>query len=253
MRRNVSLLYVIVVASMIGMSFVGNGQNPAGTGVTHETSTQGIKFYKHIRSGVSLQWFIEDSLSKKGEIKYYGKSDYCLAFTSTAYPGLVFTFSSGTQKPTFSRFEPIASNSDYQYMSQYLDLKGALFEIEISLQKNIDREKIFNKLCKDYPQIKPTFEKKDMNRPAGGCILKTKGGRYIWNGDEIYVSFTFADYAGVTGSNPYVVNMLKQEGQKFGVRTIMIQDKKLRNKLVTAKKEKDKNAADKAQDAALDF
>lgn len=251
MRRSITLLYSMVL--MVGMSFVGNGQNPAKTGVSSETSSQGIKFYKHIKSGVSLQWFIEDSLSKKCEIKFYGKSDYCQAFTSSAYPGLVFTFSSKTQKPVFRRFEPIASKSDYQYMGQYLDLKGVLFEIEISLPKKIDRKKVFGKLCKDYPQIKPVFKKQDMNKPAGGCVLKTKGGRYIWNGSDIYVSFTFADYAGVTGSNPYVVNMLKQEGQNFGVRTIMIQDKKLRDKYVTAPKNKDKKAADKAQDAALDF
>lgn len=253
MRRNVSLLYAIIAASMIGMSFIGNGQNPVETGIASETSSQGIKFYKHINSGVTLQWFIEDTLSKKGEIKYYGKSDYCQAFTSSAYPNLVFTFSSKTQKPAFRRFEPIASKSDYEYMGRYLDLNGVLFEIEIPLPKKIDQKKVFNKLCKDYPQIKPVFKKQDMNKPAGGCVLKTKGGRYIWNSSEIYVSFTFADYAGVTGSNPIVVNMLKEEGQNFGVRKIMIQDKKLRDKYVTAKKNEAKKAADKAQDASLDF
>ena len=215
--------------------------------------TQKVKFYKEITSGVSLQWFIENSLLKKGKINYFGSNDYCIAFTSTAYPELIFTFSSKTKKPMFSRFERIDGRSDYEYMSRYLDLKGVLFEIQISLPKTIDKQKVFDKLCKDYPQIKPEFKKEDRSRSAAGCVLKTKGGRYTWNSADLYVSFTFADYAGVTGSNPSVVAMLKQEGKQFGVRKILIQDKKLLHRLVTTKKNEDKKAANAAQNAALDF
>ena len=218
---------------------------------------QKIKLYKHITSGVSLQWFIEDSLMKKGEINYCGHADFCQAFKSSAYPGVSFTFSSNTQKPAFSRFDTIYGKSDYEYMSRYLDLKGVLFEIQIGLPKNIDQKIIFNKLCKDYPQIKPIFKREDRNRNVGGCVLKTKGGRYIWENDAIYVSFTFADYGGVTGSNPYLVNRLKEEGKNFGVRSILIKDKKMIERFVTTKKasaQKAANAAQKAaQDAALDF
>ena len=256
MKNNISFLCITAAFVLMGGT-VFAGEQP----ITDEKQlekikypiadlTQKVKFYKHITSGVSLQWFIEDCLQKKGRINYYGNSDYCIALESTAYPGLIFTFSSKTQNPAFSRFERIDNKSDYEYMSRYLDLKGVLFEVQISLPKTIDKGKVFAKLCKDHPGIKPVFTKQDVNKPAGGCVLKTKGGRYVWNGNKIYVSFTFADYAGVTGSNPYMVNMLKKEGQKFGVRKILIQDKILLDRLVTAKKNK---AANAAQDAALDF
>lgn len=215
--------------------------------------TPKIKLYKHITSGVALHQFIEESLQKKGEINYCWHSNYCIAFKSSVYPDLVFIFSSSTREPAFSHFELIRNKSDYEYMSRYLDIKGKLLEIEISLPKTIDKEKVFSKLCKDYPQIKPIFEKKDVEKPVGDCVLKTTGGVYVWSNDEIYVSFTYADYAGVTGSIPYIVENLKKEGQNFGVRKILLQDRKLFKLLVADKKDDDKKAQETAQEAMLDF
>ena len=272
MRRSITLLYSTVL--MVGMSFVGNGQNPAKTGVSSETSSQGIKFYKHIKSGVSLQWFIEDSLSKKGEIKFYGKSDYCLAFTSSAYPGLVFTFSSRTQKPAFSRFEPIASKSDYQYMGQYLDLKGVLCEVEISLPGNIDSKKIYQKYCNEYPQIKPVLKPNNYEKPipvppqAYGYRMKFKGkrGQYLWKNDKVLISFFFLDKPEiiVSGPDPDKVEILRRtleeqqsEMRSMCIRKVLIRDEKLYHRFVASKIEKAKNAIkakeEAAQKAELDF
>ena len=192
----------------------------------------GIKLYKHLTSGISLQWFIEESLLKKGEVSYCWHSDYCIALKSSLYPDLDLIFSSSTSSPAFHHFERIRNKSDYKYMSRYLDLRGSLLGVEISLPEAIDKEKVFSKLCKDYPQIKPVFEKNDEKMRHGG--RSTTGEKYVWSNDVIYVSFTY-------------------EGQKYDDRRkILITDKKLFESLVTEKKEKDKKAQEAAQEAALE-
>ena len=220
-----------------------------------EDISGGVKLYKNIMSGISLEYFIWKTLQNKGKVRDVGTGSYSQQYKSTIYPDISFWFSSSRRKPKTGNISTVAEY--YRLNRDWFDLKGCLYEIEISLPKNIDEKKVFNKLCKDYPHIKPVFKKKDMNKQVGGCVLKAKGGRYIWEDDKVYVSFTFADYAGVTGSNPYLVNRLKQEGQDFGVRTIVIRDKKLLNQLVVKKIEKDKLATkakkDAAQNAALDF
>lgn len=215
----------------------------------------GIKLYKHIKSGITLEYFVWETLQKNGKIQSCGKGDYCQQYKSTIYPNVAFCFSSNRRNPNTGNIHTISEY--YRLNRDWFDLKGVLFEIEISLPKKMDKQKVFDKLCQDYPQIKPTFEKKDMDRPAAGCVLKVKGGRYIWKTDDIQVSFTFADYAGVTGSNPRLVNMLKQEGQNFGVRQIVIRDKRLYKRFVTSKQEQVKakeNAAKTAEEnSALNF
>ena len=229
----------------------------------------GMKLYKHLTSGISLEWFILETLSKDGQIKCLGKGNYFLILSSTAYPGVTFKFSSNKKD---SEMTENINWSKYNQMN-LSDPQGVLFEVEISLPGNIDSKKIYQKYCNEYPQIKPVLKQNNYEKPipvpsqARGyrMKIKSKRGQCLWKNDRVYISFSFVDKPEimVSGPDPDNVEMLKrtferqQQEMGMGIRKVLIRDEKLSRCFVASKIEKEKNAIkakeDAVQKAALDF
>ena len=231
----------------------------------------GIKLYKHLTSGISLEWFVLETLSKDGQIKCLGRGNYLLMLSSTAYPNVRFNFASNSQTPE------ILENINWSNYNQkgLAGLKGVLFEVEVSLAGSIDSKMIYQKYCKEYPEIKPILKQNNDEKPiplppgayGSGYRMKIKSqrGNCLWKNDKVYVSFSFVDKPEiiVTGPDPNDVEILKrtferqQQEMGMGIRKILLRDEELYHRFVTSKIEKEKNAIkakeDAAQKAALDF
>lgn len=229
----------------------------------------GMKLFKHLTSGISLEWFMLETLSKDGQIRCHGVGNYFLILSSTAYPNVRFKFSSNKKVPE------IPENINWSNYNQknLSDQQGVLFEVEISLPGNIDSKKIYQKYCNEYPQIKPIFKPNNYEKPipvppqAYGyrMKIKSKRGQYLWKNDKAYISFSFADKPEimVSGPDPDNVEILKrtferqQQEMGMGIRKVLVRDEKLYERFIGSKIKNDKNAAkakeEAAQNSALDF
>ena len=221
----------------------------------------GMKLYKHITSGISLKWFLLETLLKEGKIQSAGGSDYYQSYKSTLYPDVIFSFSSDKRNPNVRSIDTIP---EYNRIYRDLDLKGCLIEVDISFPENIDSKKIYQKFCKEYPHIKPTLNQKVIERAADspgayGYRVKIKTGEYTWKNNDVYISFSFTEIAGVTGPDPDKVNMLNElfKSNQPGIKKVLIRDEKLHKSFIISKREKekiaDKAAKDAEQNSALDF
>ena len=158
-----------------------------------------------------------------------------------------------------------SSFSDYKQHNGDLDLNGCLCAVEISFSSTeIASDKIYQKFCQEYPSIKPALDQKITEQRIEDPRLslyrfKMKKGEYVWKNEDIIVTFSFLEIAGVTGPDPeqidYINKVLTPHMPKK--REVMIIDRKLYNRLVASKKAEDEKAdkakKDAADKAALDF